>query len=142
MPEWCRSVVKWIPGILFRNAPVTCTAPRSIVSPRRCLLRNWPPLWPPPLFDVRFALQNHPVPDVNLPGITSQLKMRSTGTARFELGCEITEEGMELEVVWLYRPRILTNSGPETLHQRFLDVISHACRYPDGAGATFNPETP
>lgn len=94
------------------------------------------------IFDVRFALQNHPVPDVNLPGITSQLKMRSTGTARFELGCEITEDGAELEVVWLYRPRVLTDGGPEGLHQRFLDVISHACRHPDGAGSTFNLETP
>ncbi len=94
------------------------------------------------LFDVRFALQNHPVPDVNLPGITSQLRMRSTGTARFELGCEITEDGEELEVVWLFRPRILTDCGPEELHQRFLDVISHACRHPDSAGTTFNTVTP
>jgi hypothetical protein len=88
------------------------------------------------IFDVRFALQNHPVPDVNLPGITSQLRMRSTGTARFALGCEITEEGAELEVVWLYRPRILANLSPEGLHQRFLEVISHACRNPDRPGST------
>jgi hypothetical protein len=94
------------------------------------------------IFDVRFALQNHPVPDVNLPGITSQLKMRSTGTARFELGCEITEDGEALEVVWLFRPRILTDFGPEGLHQRFLDVISYACRHPDFPGHTFNPATP
>lgn len=95
-----------------------------------------------PVFDVRFALQNHPVPDITLPGITSRLRMRSTGTARFELGCEITEEGTGLEVVWLYRPRILTGQDPEDLHRRFLDVISFACRHPDQPGSTLTEETP
>lgn len=91
------------------------------------------------IFDVRFALQNHPVPDVNLPGISSQLRMRSTGTARFDLGCEITEDGAELEVVWLYRPRLLTSAGPSELHLLFLNVLSHACRHPDSPGRSFNP---
>ena len=59
-----------------------------------------------PIFDVRFALQNHPVPDVALPGMAAKLRMRSTGTARFHLGCEITEEGEPLEVVWLFRPKL------------------------------------
>ena len=52
-----------------------------------------------PIFDVRFALQNHPLPDAAVPGLSVQLKMRSTGTARFHLGCEITENGEALEVV-------------------------------------------
>src|SRR5439155_19597129 len=56
-----------------------------------------------PIFEVRFALQNHPVPDVAVPGLSLQLRMRSTGTARFDLGCEITEDGAALEVVWLFR---------------------------------------
>src|SRR6478672_5275393 len=45
-----------------------------------------------PVFDTRFALQNHPIPDVDLPGLSAKLRMRSTGTARFHLGCEVTEE--------------------------------------------------
>ena len=56
-----------------------------------------------PIFDVRFALQNHPVPDVEFPSLSARLRMRSTGTARFHLGCEITEDGDGLEVVWLAR---------------------------------------
>ena len=36
-----------------------------------------------PIFDVRFALQNHPVPDVAVSGMAFKLRMRSTGTARF-----------------------------------------------------------
>ena len=94
------------------------------------------------IFDVRFALQNHPVPDVNLPGIATQLKMRSTGTARFDLGCEITEDGAELEVVWLYRPRVLASSSPSELHTLFLDVLSYACRHPDSPGSTFTSSAP
>ncbi|HEX8897080.1 MAG TPA: condensation domain-containing protein, partial [Chthoniobacterales bacterium] len=56
-----------------------------------------------PIFQVRFALQNHPVPDVELRGVSLKLRMRSTGTPRFDLACEITEQGDTLEVVWLFR---------------------------------------
>src|SRR4051812_15813520 len=59
-----------------------------------------------PIFEVRFALQNHPIPDVDLSGLSAKLRMRSTGTARFHLACEITEEGEQLEVVWLFRPNL------------------------------------
>src|SRR5205823_13342922 len=40
-----------------------------------------------PIFEVRFALQNHPVPDVEIRGLSLKLRMRSTGTPRFDLGC-------------------------------------------------------
>ncbi len=63
-----------------------------------------------PVFDVRFALQNHPIPDVDAPEVSVRLRMRSTGTARFDLGCEITESGDRLEVVWLYRPDLFHRS--------------------------------
>ena len=56
-----------------------------------------------PVYQVRFALQNHPVPDMSVPGFSAQLRMRSTGTSRFDLGCEITEHGEMMEVIWLYR---------------------------------------
>src|SRR5260370_10379839 len=51
-----------------------------------------------PIFEVRFALQNHPVPDITVHGLSARLRMRSTGTARFHLGCEITavEEGFHV----------------------------------------------
>ena len=64
-----------------------------------------------PIFEVRFALQNHPIPDVALPGLSAKLRMRSTGTARFHLACEITEEAEQLEVVWLFRPKSLSAGG-------------------------------
>ena len=60
------------------------------------------------IFDTRFALQNHPIPDVELPGISTRLRTCSTGTARFDLGCEFTEEDGGFEVVWLYRPSVVS----------------------------------
>ena len=82
------------------------------------------------VFDVRFALQNHPTPDVVLPRISTKLRMRSTGTARFDLGCEITETGAELEVVWLRREGVLTAADVAGLHQLFAGVLERACRNP------------
>jgi non-ribosomal peptide synthetase component F len=81
-----------------------------------------------PIFDVRFALQNHPVPDVDLPGLSARLRMRSTGTARFHLGCEITEDGATLEVVWLFRRNLFSQADIETLDRMFQAVLANACR--------------
>jgi len=82
------------------------------------------------IFDVRFALQNHPVPDVDLPRIAAKLRMRSTGTSRFDLGCEITEIGTELELVWLFRPNMFTMAGIAELNSMFLAVLTNVCRSP------------
>jgi hypothetical protein len=84
-----------------------------------------------PVFEVRFALQNHPVPDVTLHGLSARLRMRSTGTARFQLGCEITalEEG--LEVVWLFRPKLFPPAEIKNLACMFQTVLSGACGSPE-----------
>ena len=83
------------------------------------------------IFDIRFALQNHPVPDVNLPRISTKLRMRSTGTARFDLGCEITQIGSELEVVWLYRTHMISLSNLQALHQLFIEILTNVCLRPE-----------
>lgn len=80
------------------------------------------------IFDVRFALQNHPTPDVVLPRISTKLRMRSTGTARFDLGCEITEIGTELEVVWLFKPSIFSAEAIEAMNTLFQTVVTRCCR--------------
>ncbi len=84
------------------------------------------------VYDVRFALQNHPVPDVELPRLSTRLRMRSTGTARFDLACEVTETGNELEVVWLHREAMLPRSEMERLDSLFRSVVATACRTPEG----------
>jgi hypothetical protein len=80
-----------------------------------------------PIFEVRFALQNHPIPDIALPGLSAKLRMRSTGTARCHLACEITEDGDRLEVVWLFRSQIFTQAEVENLGRLFEDGLSAAC---------------
>jgi hypothetical protein len=84
-----------------------------------------------PIFEVRFALQNHPIPDVALPGLSAKLRMRSTGTARYHLACEITEEGQQLEVVWLFRPKLFPQAEVENLGRMFQTVLAAACRSPE-----------
>jgi hypothetical protein len=84
-----------------------------------------------PIFEVRFALQNHPIPDVELPGLSAKLRMRSTGTARFHLACEITEEAEQLEVVWLFRPKLFPEAEVENLGRIFQNLLAGACRSPE-----------
>jgi len=84
-----------------------------------------------PIYDVRFALQNHPMPDMVLPGISVKLKMRSTGTARFDLGCEITEEGETMEAVWLFRPHRFAEKDIQELDVLFQSVLAAGCRSPE-----------
>jgi non-ribosomal peptide synthetase component F len=88
-----------------------------------------------PVFDVRFALQNHPIPDITVPGLSVQMHMRSTGTARFDLGCEITESGDELEVVWIYRPKIFSRADIENVGNLFLAVLQGIPATPEGRAA-------
>jgi hypothetical protein len=90
------------------------------------------------IFDVRFALQNHPVPDVVLPRISTKLRMRSTGTARFDLACELTEVGNELEVVWLFKPHRFTAANIVELNELFLAMLTQVCKSPDSRTAALN----
>ena len=84
-----------------------------------------------PIFNVRFALQNHPVPDVSFPTLGAKLRMRWTGTARFDLACELTEKGDALEIAWLFRPGQFPQAEIEDLESLFQNALSSACRSPD-----------
>ena len=82
-----------------------------------------------PIFEVRFALQNHPVPNVTAPGLSARLTMRSTGTARFHLGCELTEMDEGLEIVWLFK--FAPISEIKRLAGAFQAVLRGACDSPE-----------
>jgi non-ribosomal peptide synthetase component F len=84
-----------------------------------------------PIFEVRFALQNHPMPEVSLPNLSARLSMRSTGTARFQLGCEITEVHNGLEVAWLFRKNLFSRRDIESLDGIFQRVLAGVCRSPE-----------
>jgi hypothetical protein len=59
------------------------------------------------------------------------LQMRSTGTARFHLACEITEETEQLEVVWLFRPKLFPETEVGNLGRIFQNLLASACRSPE-----------
>jgi len=84
-----------------------------------------------PIFEVRFALQNHPVPDITVHGLSARLCMRSTGTARFHLGCEITAVEEGFQVVWLFRPKLLPLAEIKNLAYLFQAVLAGTCRSPE-----------
>lgn len=92
------------------------------------------------IFEVRFALQNHPIPDVALPAISAKLRIRSTGTARFHLACEITEEAEQVEVVWLFRPKLFPETEVEKLGRLFQNLLAGACRSPEASIAALTHE--
>lgn len=102
------------------------------------LVRLFPSREPHTVFDVRFALQNHPIPDVDLPRISTRLRMRSTGTARFDLGCEITETGSELEIVWLFRHEICDRVAIGELDSMFRAVLAQVCQHPENRATTLS----
>ena len=84
-----------------------------------------------PIFEIRFALQNHPVPDVAVHGLSARLKMRSTGTARFHIGCEITSIRNGFEVVWVYRSKLFSLAEIKELGYLFQTVLAQACASPE-----------
>jgi hypothetical protein len=85
-----------------------------------------------PIFEVRFALQNHPMPEIAAPNLSARLSMRSTGTPRFQLACEITEERTGSEIAWLFREPLFSQRDIEELDGIFQRVLIGICRAPEG----------
>jgi hypothetical protein len=108
----------------FANAMPFVEVARALGEPRTAG-RN-------PIFEVRFALQNHPMPEVAAPNLSARLSMRSTGTPRFQLACEITGERGGLEVAWLFRENLFSQRDIEDLDGIFQRVLAGICRSPEG----------
>jgi hypothetical protein len=83
------------------------------------------------VFDVRFALQNHPVPDIELPGFSTRLRTCATGTSRFDMGCELTEDEGDLELVWLHRPSVVPRTDVVDLDRLFRAALVEATQNPE-----------
>lgn len=75
------------------------------------------------VFDVRFAVQNHPFPGIEIPGMSSRFRNLSSGTTRFDIACELTEDGKKMELVWIYRPSAATRSDVDGLDRLFRAVL-------------------
>ena len=71
------------------------------------------------------------------PGLRIVLAARPTerrtaaATELKNLGCEITEQDEGLEVVWLFRPNLISQTEIEELDRLFQSVLATACRSPE-----------
>ncbi|MCF6312709.1 MAG: condensation domain-containing protein [Verrucomicrobiales bacterium] len=83
------------------------------------------------VFDTRFAYQNHPMPEISLPGVSTKVRVISTGTARFDLACELTEDNGGFEVVWLYRSSVVSLEDVHGLNKLFQEVLTSVCSHPE-----------
>ncbi len=90
------------------------------------------------VFDTRFAYQNHPMPEVSLPGISTKVRVISTGTTRFDLACELTEDNGGFEVVWLYRSSVIPIEDVQKLNTLFQEVLTSVCSDPKITPAVMN----
>lgn len=80
------------------------------------------------IFDVRFAVQNHPFPGIEIPGMSSRLRNLSSGTSRFDIACELTEDGKKMELIWLHRPPVVSKADIGELDRLFRSVLEGAGR--------------
>ena len=78
------------------------------------------------IYDIRFAVQNHPFPDIVVPGVSSTFRNLSSGTSRFDLACEITGDSGQMEVVWLRRDSVVGQSDVRELDTLLREVLSEA----------------
>jgi hypothetical protein len=83
-----------------------------------------------PVFEIRFALQNHPIPDVTVPALSAKLRMRSSGTPRFALACEVIEDGDALDVIWIAQADLFSPEAVRELDRLLQTALSAACRSP------------
>ena len=63
--------------------------------------------------------------------LSVRLGMRSTGTARFHLACEITEDDAGPEIAWLFRENLFSQRDIESLDGIFQRVLAGICRSPE-----------
>lgn len=80
------------------------------------------------IFDVRFAVQNHPFPGIEIPGMSSRLQNLSSGTSRFDIACELTEDGKKMELIWLHRTSVVSRTDIGELDRLFRSVLAGAGR--------------
>jgi len=64
--------------------------------------------------------------------LSARLSARSTGTPRFRIACEITEDRAGSEVAWLFRENLFSQRDIEDLDGIFQQVLAGICRSPEG----------
>ncbi|MFS0838907.1 amino acid adenylation domain-containing protein [Paenibacillus sp. 1P03SA] len=90
-----------------------------------------------PLFQIMIVLQNTPAARLDLPGIASKLELRGTGSSKFDLTFELTEnrrpdgEPCGIEGLLEYSADLYLPDTAEALTRRFLKLLEQAAAKPD-----------
>ncbi len=82
-----------------------------------------------PLFQLFFSLQNAPLPRIDLPELSMRVEDATSGTTKFDLALEMTEDGDELAGVWQYDTDVF-DARDDQAHGRALPNIArgYCCR--------------
>ena len=72
-----------------------------------------------------------PFPTSNCRAFSTRLRTCATGTSRFDIGCELTEDGGDLELVWLHRPSVVPRTDVVDLDRLFRAALVEATQNPE-----------
>ncbi|HET9478966.1 MAG TPA: condensation domain-containing protein, partial [Pyrinomonadaceae bacterium] len=77
-----------------------------------------------PLFQVLFALQNAPLPQIDLPGLRMRVEDATSATTKFDLALEITEDADELACVWQYDSDVFDATTIQRMAAHYQTLLS------------------
>jgi len=84
-----------------------------------------------PLFKVWFALQNNPMPPLELPGLTLSLSDVDIGAVRHDLKLGLTETLEGMECLFQYKTDLLEADAIARMAERYETILSKIVQQPD-----------
>jgi acyl carrier protein len=84
-----------------------------------------------PLFKVWFALQNNPMPPLELPGLTLSLSDVDIGAVRHDLKLGLTETPEGMECLFQYKTDLFEADAIARMADRYKTILSQVVKQPD-----------
>jgi alpha-ketoglutarate-dependent taurine dioxygenase len=84
-----------------------------------------------PLFQVLFVVQNAPMPELNLPGLTLSVVEADNETTKFDLALFIVEAGDELTGIWKFNSDLFDPSTIVRMSKNFELLLSSITANPE-----------
>jgi len=95
--------------------------------PFSLLVRKLCPEWtsdqPLPVFRLRLALQNYPLPTFADMGMTASILVQDSGTSRFDLALEGFEDAQGLRLAFRYRTSLFEEAEIRSLSRQFVGIL-------------------
>ncbi|PZD95722.1 non-ribosomal peptide synthetase [Paenibacillus sambharensis] len=102
----------------------------EVLNPARAKGRN-------PLFQIMLAFQSTPDAVMDMPGLAADVKLRASGSAKFDLTLELSERRGEggapegVEGLFEYRADLFKRSSMERLSSRLVQLLEAVVQHPD-----------